>query len=111
MENCLIGEKFILSNGNHTILLLPNYCTKIFHLILLECYAGYYHFYIIPIEHIESIKETNEETWEEIRNYMKCLVSAFDAIDMEVIFFENAYNFKKMPHCVNFFKNINLKAT
>jgi hypothetical protein len=32
---------------------------------------------------------------------MKCLVSAFDALDMEVIFFENAFEFKKSPHCVS----------
>lgn len=73
--------------------------------MLLECYAGFYHFYIIPIDHISSMKETDEETWEEVRNYMKCLVSAFDAVNMEVVFFENAYNFQKMPHCVYYYFN------
>jgi hypothetical protein len=55
---------------------------------------------------VPSVKDADEEAWEEIRNYMKCLVSAFDAVDMEVLFFENAYNFKQMPHCVLFYFSI-----
>jgi hypothetical protein len=30
---------------------------------------------------------------------MKCLVADFDQKDLELIFFENAYDFKSMPHC------------
>lgn len=31
---------------------------------------------------------------------MKCLVSAFDKVDMEVVFYENAFNFKVLPHAI-----------
>ena len=31
---------------------------------------------------------------------MKCLVSAFDSVNMETVFYENAYNFDEFPHCV-----------
>ena len=31
---------------------------------------------------------------------MKCLVAAFDQIEMELIFFENAYKFKTLPHAI-----------
>lgn len=31
---------------------------------------------------------------------MKCLVAAFDKLDMEMVFYENAYNFKNLPHAI-----------
>ena len=31
---------------------------------------------------------------------MKCLVAAFDSINMEVVFYENAFNFGSFPHCI-----------
>jgi|APCry1669189070_1035195.scaffolds.fasta_scaffold288470_1 hypothetical protein len=31
---------------------------------------------------------------------MKCLVAAFDSINMEAVFFENAYKFSDVPHCI-----------
>ena len=53
----------------------------------------------MPIEHYYSITEVEEEVYDEIRNFMKCLVVDFDSKDFELIFFENAFNFKAMPHC------------
>jgi hypothetical protein len=31
---------------------------------------------------------------------MKCLVGAFDSINMETVFYENAYRFNRLPHCI-----------
>ena len=41
-----------------------------------------------------------DDTWEEMRNYMKCVAGAFDFQGCETVFFTQAYNFDKVPHCV-----------
>lgn len=52
------------------------------------------------MDHALCIRDLENEAYEEVRNYMKCLVGAFDKVNMEVIFYENAYKFKYLPHAI-----------
>jgi diadenosine tetraphosphate (Ap4A) HIT family hydrolase len=45
---------------------------------------------IVPIEHHTNLLECDEDEWEEIRNFMKCLIRMYHDQGREVIFYENA---------------------
>lgn len=55
------------------------------------------------MEHYESLTELDEEVYDEMRNFMKCLVAAFDKLDQDVIFLESAVNLKNLPHTVKLY--------
>lgn len=46
------------------------------------------HCQIVPAEHVCSTREVDENTWTEIRNFKKCLLSMFAAQGMECVFYE-----------------------
>ena len=48
------------------------------------------HCCIIPIEHLASSRIADENTWDEMRNFKKCLLQMFASQGMECIFFETA---------------------
>ncbi|KAK9475143.1 CwfJ C-terminus 1-domain-containing protein-like protein [Dipodascopsis tothii] len=45
---------------------------------------------IVPIAHRRCTLECDDEEWDEIRNFMKCLVRMYDDANMGVLFYENA---------------------
>lgn len=57
-----------------------------------------YHCLIAPIEHRVNTLECDDDEWEEIRNFMKCLVQMFDARGQSVIFFEDASRPRRHLH-------------
>ena len=48
------------------------------------------HCVIAPVAHVPSTRAADEDAWEEIRNFKKCLVRMFAAKGMECCFFETA---------------------
>ncbi|KAM0753560.1 hypothetical protein T439DRAFT_341984 [Meredithblackwellia eburnea MCA 4105] len=57
------------------------------------------HCRIVPIQHHFSTLEAEEETWDEIKNFMKTLMQMFAEEDKGVIFFESYINPKHQRHC------------
>lgn len=53
---------------------------------------------IVPISHRTNLLECDEDEWEEIRNFMKCLVRLYHDQGREVIFYENAAAPHRMKH-------------
>ena len=45
---------------------------------------------IVPIEHRTNLLECDEDEWEEIRNFMKCLTRMYHDQGRDVVFYENA---------------------
>ena len=48
------------------------------------------HCCIVPVEHIASSRLADENTWEELRNFKKCVLQMMQSRGMECIFFETA---------------------
>lgn len=70
----------LLAVGNHTFLCLAK-----------DNYLDPLHCLIVPIEHVPSFRSADEEDlWDEVRNFKKCLLSLADAIERPVIFLETA---------------------
>ncbi|EPX74712.1 complexed with Cdc5 protein Cwf19 [Schizosaccharomyces octosporus yFS286] len=49
-----------------------------------------YHCLIVPMNHRVNALSCDEDEWDEIRNFMKCIALMFDSMGMGVIFYENA---------------------
>ncbi|KAK6335515.1 hypothetical protein TWF696_002288 [Orbilia brochopaga] len=45
---------------------------------------------IVPIQHRTNTLECDDDEWEEIRNFMKCLIRMYHELGQDVIFYENA---------------------
>ncbi|RWA14297.1 hypothetical protein EKO27_g806 [Xylaria grammica] len=45
---------------------------------------------IVPIQHRTNLLECDDDEWEEIRNFMKCLTRLYHEQGREVVFYENA---------------------
>jgi hypothetical protein len=45
---------------------------------------------IVPIEHRSNLLECDDDEWEEIRNFMKCLTRMYHDQGRDVVFYENA---------------------
>ncbi|KAF9374292.1 hypothetical protein CPB97_012178 [Podila verticillata] len=58
------------------------------------------HCMIVPIQHVTSTLECDDDAWEEIRNFMKCLIQMHAAQDRAVIFSETVINLKWHKHSV-----------
>ena len=56
------------------------------------------HCLIVPIQHCLSTLEADDDVWEEIKNFMKCLMKAFSTKNQGVVFFETVYNIKSQLH-------------
>lgn len=74
-----MNSSLIISIGTLTYLTLPPSDT-----------VDPLHCCIIPIEHCSSSLQCNEDTWEEIRNYKKCLLQLAAALGRTAIFMEIA---------------------
>jgi Protein similar to CwfJ C-terminus 1 len=53
---------------------------------------------IVPIQHHTNLMECDEDEWEEIRNFMKCLIRMYHDQGREVIFYENAATPQRKKH-------------
>ncbi|KAG9322514.1 hypothetical protein KVV02_001256 [Mortierella alpina] len=56
------------------------------------------HCMIVPIQHVTSTLECDDDAWDEIRNFMKCLIQMNAAEDKAVIFSETVINLKWQKH-------------
>jgi CWF19-like protein 2 len=53
---------------------------------------------IVPIEHHTNLLECDDDEWEEIRNFMKCLTRMYHDQGRDVLFYENAANPRRRQH-------------
>ncbi|KAJ3121922.1 hypothetical protein HK098_003274 [Nowakowskiella sp. JEL0407] len=58
------------------------------------------HCLIVPFHHASSSLECDEEVWDEMKNFMKCLTQMFATMKHSVIFLEQVINFKWKKHAV-----------
>ncbi|KAG0304033.1 hypothetical protein BGZ98_006010 [Dissophora globulifera] len=79
----------VVSMGNRVYLGLPTH---------KEFLPG--HCMIVPIQHVTSTLECDDDAWDEIRNFMKCLIQMNAAEDKAVIFSETVINLKWQKHTV-----------
>ncbi|KAF8584700.1 hypothetical protein K439DRAFT_1345402 [Ramaria rubella] len=56
------------------------------------------HCHIVPIQHHLSTLEGDDDLWDEIRNFMKCLMRMFAEEDKGVVFYETVLNIKWQKH-------------
>ncbi|KDQ62188.1 hypothetical protein JAAARDRAFT_30088 [Jaapia argillacea MUCL 33604] len=56
------------------------------------------HCLIVPIQHHLAMLEGDDDVWDEVRNFMKCLMKMFAEEDEGVVFFETVLSFKKQNH-------------
>ncbi|ORX45951.1 hypothetical protein BCR36DRAFT_585421 [Piromyces finnis] len=79
----------VVSLGNKVYLALPN---------VIEMVPG--HCLIVPMNHVLTTLECEDDVWDEIRNFMKCLIQMFAEEDRAVIFMETVINLRKQRHTV-----------
>lgn len=59
------------------------------------------HCYIVPMQHEGATRNVDDDTWEELRNFKKCLVRMFGEQEKEVIFLETAMHLSRQKrHCL-----------
>ncbi|KAH7100395.1 CwfJ C-terminus 1-domain-containing protein-like protein [Auriculariales sp. MPI-PUGE-AT-0066] len=56
------------------------------------------HCLIVPLQHHLSMLEGDDDLWEEVKNFMKCLMRMFAADDKGVMFYETVMNLKQQRH-------------
>jgi diadenosine tetraphosphate (Ap4A) HIT family hydrolase len=79
----------VVSLGNKVYLALPN---------VVEMVPG--HCLIVPMNHVLTTLECEDDIWDEIRNFMKCLIQMFAAEERAVVFMETVLNLRKQRHTV-----------
>ncbi|TRM64016.1 CwfJ C-terminus 1-domain-containing protein-like protein [Schizophyllum amplum] len=58
------------------------------------------HCIIVPIQHHLSMLEADDDVWDEVRNFMKCLMRMFAEEDKGVVFYETVLSLKWQAHTV-----------
>jgi len=53
---------------------------------------------IVPIQHRTNLLECDDDEWEEIRNFMKCLTRMYHDAGQDVVFYENAAQPQRHRH-------------
>lgn len=53
---------------------------------------------IVPFQHRKNLLECDDDEWEELRNFMKCLTRMYHDQGRDVIFYENAASPARMRH-------------
>ncbi|CCA76281.1 hypothetical protein PIIN_10276 [Serendipita indica DSM 11827] len=56
------------------------------------------HCHIVPIQHHLSTLEGDDDLWDEIKNFMKCLIRMFDAEDRGAVFYETVISLRWQKH-------------
>ncbi|CAG8455270.1 3120_t:CDS:2 [Funneliformis caledonium] len=96
LDNCIYCLKdnskpqvAMVSLGYRAYLALPN---------VVEMTQG--HCLIVPVQHVTSTLECDDDVWDEIRNFMKCLIQMFADEGRGIIFMETVINMKWNNHTV-----------
>ncbi|KAF7727149.1 hypothetical protein EC973_008010 [Apophysomyces ossiformis] len=79
----------MISLGTQTYLALPN---------VQELTPG--HCLIVPLQHVTSMLECDDDVWSEVRNFQKCLLQMFNEQGCGVIFMETVTNLRSHRHTV-----------
>ncbi|CAO3613613.1 unnamed protein product [Cunninghamella blakesleeana] len=79
----------LISLATQTYLALPN---------THELTPG--HCLIVPLQHVNSTLECDDDVWTEIRNFQKCLLRMFDEQNCGVVFMETVINLRSKRHTV-----------
>ncbi|KAG6903266.1 hypothetical protein C0995_000161 [Termitomyces sp. Mi166 len=58
------------------------------------------HCLIVPIQHYLTMLEADDDVWDEVRNFMKCLIRMFAEEDKGVVFYETVITLKWQKHTV-----------
>ena len=74
-------ELFLISASNYVYLALPKRKT----------FRNFFHLILAPVDHEQTSIGLNEDILTETTNYKKCLIQAFDKVNMQVTFFEQFY--------------------
>jgi hypothetical protein len=53
---------------------------------------------IVPVQHRTNLLECDDDEWEEMRNFMKCLTRMYHDQGRDVVFYENAAHPGRKPH-------------
>lgn len=53
---------------------------------------------VVPVQHRTNLLECDDDEWEEMRNFMKCLTRMYHEQGREVLFYENAAAPQRHPH-------------
>ncbi|KAI7858632.1 CwfJ C-terminus 1-domain-containing protein-like protein [Circinella umbellata] len=77
----------MISLGTQTYLALPN---------VQELTPG--HCLIIPLQHVGSMLECDDDVWDEVRNFQKCLLQMFNDQGCGVVFMETVTNVRGQRH-------------
>lgn len=64
--------------------------TRVYMTLPTEPELATYSATLVPIQHRASLLECDDDEWDEIRNFMKCLTRMYHARDRGVVFYENA---------------------
>lgn len=56
--------------------------------------VGSGHVRLLPIEHVGATRAAEEHTWEELRNFKKCLIRMYAELGKEAVFVETAMRLK-----------------
>ncbi|KAK0439782.1 CwfJ C-terminus 1-domain-containing protein-like protein [Armillaria borealis] len=56
------------------------------------------HCLIVPIQHHLTMLDGDDDVWDEVRNFMKCLMRMFAEEDQGVLFYETVISLKKQKH-------------
>ena len=54
--------------------------------------------YIVPTEHVLTMLDCPQDTWDEIRNFMKCLLHMYNTTQQSCVFVETVSPFKQLRH-------------
>ncbi|KAJ4753476.1 CWF19-like protein 2 [Rhynchospora pubera] len=89
-ENPSRPKHLVVSIANFTYLMLPQWQAVV---------PG--HCIILPLQHEAAARNIDNNVWEEIRNFKKCLLRMFAKQEKDVVFLETAIGFSKQRrHCL-----------
>ncbi|KAK9124319.1 hypothetical protein Sjap_013921 [Stephania japonica] len=89
-ENPSRPRHLLISIANFTYLMLPQSQPVV---------QG--HCYILPMQHESATRNVDDNVWEEIRNFKKCLIMMFRKQEKEVVFLETVIGLaKQRRHCL-----------
>ncbi|CAL4901977.1 unnamed protein product [Urochloa decumbens] len=89
IENPSMPKHLIVAVGNFTYLMLPQFKPVV---------PG--HCVILPLRHEPATRAVDQNVWEEIRNFKKCLLKMFSQQDKDVVFIETVVSLaRQQRHC------------
>ncbi|CAN6327409.1 unnamed protein product [Urochloa humidicola] len=90
IENPSRPKHLVVAIGNFAYLMLPQFEPVV---------PG--HCVILPLQHDSATRTVDQNVWEEIRNFKKCLLKMFAHQDKDVVFMETVINLaRQQRHCM-----------